>query len=232
MKNLSEIADEEKEGSKNDGSDIKEAISSLHKMIEDRDNSSIERFISVINEIPQMLSSIEKVLQSILERPDPVFPEQKEFPLFPEFPKAEKFPEMPVSVDTSPLLQELIEAIHNEHASTREAIANIPTPERIETPLETEELKKAKSAGGAVRRTAQWNIFTYPNQPGTRKISNPSGDGLTWYLDNALISNSETIRLNGATPLSQGVDYAFNGNKIVFVQNQSGSQIEVRGQNR
>lgn len=220
-----------------EGSSVNEAIGVLAQAVKNQDADFKINLQSDLQELKNFCASfLEKIdeqlkLQgAILAKPDPVFPdfpEQKEFPTEINVKRPSWYQE-PIEVD----YEKIAEMVYARMAGTLQKINKKPIIIEKEIQItQPEEKKKGKSAGGAVRRTAQWNIFTFPNLPGTRKITS-AGDGFTYYLDNALVINSETIRLNGATPLSQGVDYTFTGNKIVFINNQTGSQIEVRGQNK
>ena len=219
--------------------DVNEAIRTIAEHLKTAESDKLDAFTSTLKDISEetkasnqrVIDALEKntaIMQKILERPDPKFPEippypeQKEFPKFPEFPEQEKL---------SPLLEELIERIAVEHNTTRGVLMDILNKEP--EPSMAEEIKKEGKFPlniGSIRRRARWEISTYPNIAGTGSIVS-KGDGFTFYLPFSPIKNSETVRLNGGLPMSQGVDYTLTGNALVFVQNQTGSQIEVRSQN-
>lgn len=233
MKTLQDILQE------SDTVGIKDSLAQVVKFLESKDTEQLDTLVALLQKSVAMndewaamnkalLSSAaetNRLLQSILGRPDPAFPaypEPKEFPALPAYPEPK---------DVSPLLEELIERTGNEARATREVLNDILNSRADgETPQEEKKDGKFPLNIGSIRRHSRWQIATIPNLPGTAAIT-AKGDGLTFYLPFQPIKFSETIRLNGGLPLSQGVDYTLTGNQLVFTQNQTGSQIEMRAQN-
>lgn len=126
-----------------------------------------------------------------------------------------------------PFFEDIKNIIAKENSATR---ASLESRDQIEE-KEEQEIKTVSTGSVRSRRTTQWSIATFPQISGTAGLIS-AGDNLTYYLPDSCIPNSETIRLNGGNPLSHGIDYTITGNQIVFVQNQSNSQIEVRWQKK
>ena len=219
-----------------DKGDVRNAWLNLTDSIKKAEQDKLDKFKDVLfsiiesqKELKTAIDEMKEVMQKVADRPDPKFPE---FPPFPEQKEFPKFPEplpYPEQKDLSPLLEELIERIGNEHSATRGVLTDLLNKE----PEYREEEKKEGKFPlniGSIRRHSRWQIATYPNIAGTAAITS-AGDGVTYYLPAAAIKNSETVRLNGGLPLSQGIDYTLTGNKIVYGVDQTNSQQEVRYQN-
>jgi hypothetical protein len=237
--------------------DVKGTLKSLIEALKNNEDDKISQFKDMLSgvmesnkSLTETMKKVMAVLEKIANRPDPKFPQpidhsdvlkqianRADAPL-PEPIDHEAIGEA-VARHISPHIQELTEGMRNEHGATRGILNDILNKDSAVYAPEPAEKASRKSKGdkftigggvGSIRRRARWEIATYPNIVGTAAITS-KGDGLNYYLPFAPIKNSETIRLNGGLPLSQGVDYTLTGNNLLFVQNQSGSQIEMRAQN-
>ena len=225
-----------------DSKDLRGQLESITKNIKEQEDDKLNAFLDTLQgivesnkETSKALTRATDILEKILNRPNPEFPEQKEV----QFPKVQevsmkrpnwyKEPEK-LEIDFKLLAKELAphfssleEKIGNEHDMTRDAIYNTETqiPESVEKKKGVQPMNI-----GSIRRHSRWQMAST-----SKGNITSAGDGLTFYLPFAPIPLSETVRLNGGLPLSNGEDYTMTGNKIVFVQDQTGSKIEVRAQN-
>lgn len=245
QKTIEELINESDSGS------LKEQLSGVIKTIEKQEGDKLNGFLETLKGIvdsnkatAEAMKNIASDIKRIADRPDPEFPEPKDFPelqkVHMDRPDWQKDAE-PINHDAIgnavakllvPLLEELIERTGNEHSATRAVLVDLlnKEPEIPEAPKGKKEKVTVGGGVGSIRRRARWEIATFPQLPGTMAITT-KGDGTTFYLPFAPIKNSETIRLNGGLPMSNGIDYNLNGNRLTFIQNQTGSQIEMRAQN-
>ena len=225
--------------------DIKGSLASLIETIRGSEEDKLNKFNDTLSgivesnsKLAESMDGLKSLLEKIANRPDPIFPEPIDHSEVlnqiasrpdPKFPEQLPYPE---TKDLSPLIEELIERIGNEHSATRIVLNDLLNKDTNVVLTEGKDGKKMTLGGGvgSIRRRARWEIATFPRLNGTLEIKS-AGDGVTFYLPFAPIKNSETIRLNGGLPMSTGVDYTITGNQLLFVQNQTGSQIEMRAQN-
>ena len=226
----------------NDKGEVKEALAGLMTSIEKQEKEKLDAFHEVLANIvisqkalTEAMGGMKMVLQQILERPHPEFPEPKEFPEVQtvHMEKPDWYVE-PKEADTR-WIPNLSNSIRYDGEKTREVLKAILDKLNEEKEEEVEEIKEAPKTvnTGALRtrKTVQWRIATYPQVTGTVGMT-AKGDGLTYYLPSAVIKNSEMVRLNGAAPLSYGEDYSISGNAVIFVQDQTESKIEVKYQTK
>jgi hypothetical protein len=220
---------------KEDGGSIRESLESLFKAAKDQDKEKLDTFVATLKDISEVYTKSTEVLmekmdlqaellRKILGRPDPKFPEplpfpeQKDFPAFPEFPK------YPEPKDISPLLGELIEVIRNEHQATREVLDDILNKEPEYHEPSKEPLRPAVNMG-SVHKHSRW---TRASTAQGNIVGAFDGMNNIFRLPSAPIINSETVRLNGGTPLETD-DYTIVGNTITFtVVPVAGSTMEIR----
>lgn len=221
----------------NDGADVKNSVKNIAEYFKASENGQLdalvkvqENIVSCLNDLCNKMNEQTQVLEKILNRPDPSF----DFPEPPEYQKVTMdapewyVPPVPESQDW---VMNLVNSLRAEGDKTRKLLQAILEKENIEIMSEPvkEELKTVNTAAVRSRRTTQWKVATYPQVTGTSAIVS-AGDNHTYYLPSAVIPNSETVRLNNGIPSSHGADYTLSGNKLVFVQDQTGSTMEVRFQ--
>lgn len=184
--------------------------------------------LDALKKIADGHEKIQKTLEAILNRPHP---KQQEFPDLQKV--SMDVPEwyIPPSEPNLTWVAGLTNSIRYDGEQTRNILNDILdklSEERVEEEREEvkPEPKTVNSAAVRSRRTTQWKRFDNYN---LNNILNPNNDGQTFFLPDSLILNSERVSLNGGAPLLNS-DYTLTGNKLFFNQNQTGSQIDVRGQ--
>lgn len=211
---------------------VKDSLAALIQHISEQEDKDLESVASTLTEIAQgqrlLLKSeaeTQRLLQAILDK------EQKEvvIPPYPEFPKSFAVSNFPPhqKIDMPTLSTAGVEAMLAETNLLLQELVAKETPASNDEARPTDDAPKSspRSPGGAVRRRNKWVRASTAEGNITS-----AGDGLSFYLPWSPIPNSETVRLNGAAPLSQGEDYTISANKITFVLDQSSSKIEVRAQ--
>jgi hypothetical protein len=217
---------------KSNSGDVKGAMEALVKALQEKDEESLQSFIKTQESIDSKLTDLCSLMEKLVSKPDP---EQREFPEYqkvtmdcPEWyvpPIADEKQDMSwvagitnsIRFDgeqTRKVLQQILDNLNEEDAE-EELTETKPEP------------KTVNSAAVRSRRTTQWKRF---DNYSLNNLLNPSGDNQTYFMPDSLIPNSETVRLNGGTPLLNS-DYTVTGNKLFFtVPNIVGAQIEIRGQ--
>ena len=212
--------------------DIKGALATLVEGIKKQDEANDELYNKTQTTIAERLTELCSLVEKLIARPDP---EQKEFPEVqkvsmdcPEWyipPSEDKEQDMSWVAgitnsfrfdgeQTRKILQQILDNLNEEDAEEE------PTEAKPES-------KTVNSAAVRSRRTTQWKRF---DNYSLNNLLNPSGDNQTYFMPDSLIPNSETVRLNGGTPLLNS-DYTVTGNKLFFtVPNIVTAQIEIRGQ--
>jgi hypothetical protein len=220
-----------------------EHLNSLSDGIKEQEKGKLASFQKVLEGIVESNKSLAEAIKGISDniekianRPEPKFPEPKDFPkemrVWMDKPAWQKDPEkLDMAAALKPLFAKLSNAISMENQKTNTILLALLNKEP-ETKEEATEEPKAESRTvntGSVRsrRTTQWKRF---DNYDLKNLLNPSGDNQTYFMPDSLIPNSETIRLNEGLPLKNS-DYTLSGNKIFFsVINQPGTIIEIRGQ--
>lgn len=215
---------------------LKESLSALIEAIKAENE---KQWLALAQEVRDSIKSIQEDVKSILSKPDPKFPEVKfpekmmiDRPEWYQEPKATDHAKTAEAVGglLLPHFIKLLERTANEHEKTRQSIEDLGyqynKPEQPKPGKPVVKMSKKRQMNlGSVKRHLRWRKASTTDG----SLTNPSGDGVTWYLPSTPEPLSETIRLNGGLPILTE-DYTMKANAIIFTLNQSGSKIEVRYQ--
>lgn len=205
---------------------VSETLKALATSLKQEDEDRVAGFAPLVDKLMALVTQVNEKVDALCAKPDVVFPEPKEFPSEIAITKPDWYKE-PEESDMS-WVPNLTNSVRYDGDKTRKVLMEILDKLNEEPPIleEKSEPKTVNSAAVRSRRTTQWKRFDNYDQ---KNLINPSGDGVTWFMPDSLIPNSETVKLDGAVSMLNN-DYTLIGNKILFVNNQTGSQIEIRGQ--
>lgn len=224
---------------KTGSAEVKEAITKIAEFLKSEEQSELSSISEAIKKFSETSTVFKESLDAMMKCQDKtnellqqlLNKEDSEI----EFPKVQKVVmEKPdwyaePQEDDKLWVANLINSIRYEGDRTRAILKQILEKEVEEVEPEKEEVKPIKTVSTGslrTRRTVVWRRF---DNYDLKNITS-AGDGITFYLPDSLIKDSEFVYLNGGSPLKNS-DYTLTGNCLVFKNgDQSNSQIMVKGQ--